>query len=73
MGSTLGLAQAAGLAAALLFLQAREAFGSVEVLVCDNAFETQEVLDAAQLPRRVRDQPLEKWIWGEAKVLQPVL
>lgn len=73
----LRLAQAARLAAALRLLQAGEAFGSVEVevLVRDNAFESQEVLHSAKFPCWVCDQalPAHKVHLREAKVLQPVL
>lgn len=45
------------------------------MLVRDDAFEAEEVLHAAQLPGRVRDEPLaaDEMDLREAKVLQPVL
>lgn len=54
------LPQAVRFAAALRLLQAREAFRlvKVEMLVCDDPLETQKVLDSAQLPGRIRDEPL---------------
>lgn len=77
VSSALGFAEAARLAAALRLLQTGEAFGSikVEVLVRDYSFQSQEVLNAAHLPRRIRDQPLaaHKVHLRQAKVLQPVL
>lgn len=54
-----GLPQAVRFAAALRLLQAGEAFCfvEVEVLVCDDPLEAQEILDFAQFPSRVRDEP----------------
>lgn len=48
------------LAAALGLLQAGESFRlvKVEMLVRDDPLETQKVLDPAQLPGRIRDEPL---------------
>lgn len=54
------LPQAVRFAAALGLLQTGEAFClvKVEMLVCDDPLEAQKVLDSAQLPRRIRDEPL---------------
>lgn len=54
------LPQAVRFAAALGLLQAGEAFRLVEVemLVRDDPLETQKVLDFAQLPRWIGDEPL---------------
>lgn len=77
MCPALGLAKASRSAAALRLLQTGEAFRSVEieVLVCDDAFQSQEVLHAAQLAGRVRDEPLTayKVDLREPEVLHPVL
>lgn len=77
MRPPLGLAQAAGLAAALRLLQAGKALCLVEIemFVRHHPLETQEVLDAAHLPSRVTDQPLptNKEEFGEWEVLQPVV
>lgn len=60
MGPALGLPQAAWPAAPLRLLQAGETFGlvEVEVLVCHDTFESQEVLDPAHLTSWVGHQPL---------------
>lgn len=55
-----GLPQAVRFAAALWFLQTREAFRfvKVEVFVCDDPLEAQKVLHFAQFSSGVRDEPL---------------
>lgn len=72
----LGLAKAPRSAAALRLLQARETFRSVEieVLVCNDAFESKEILHAAQLAGRVRDEPFaaHEVDLRDPEVLQPV-
>jgi len=77
MSPALGFSEASRLPAALRLLQAREAFGSieVEVLVRDDSLQSQKVLDASHLPGRVRDQPLaaHKVHLRQPEVLQPVL
>lgn len=77
VGPTLGLAQAAGVAAPLGLLEAGEAFGGieVEVLVCDNPFEAQKILHAANLSSWVTDQALttDEQEVGQGKVTQPVV
>lgn len=77
MSPAFGLAQAARQAAALRLFQARKAFClvEVEVLVRDNPFDAQEVLDFNHLPGGVRDQllPADKVDLGEGEVLQPAL
>ena len=77
MSPALGLAQAARRAAALRLLEAGETFGpvEVEVLVCDDALQPQEVLHTGQLPGRVCDQPLpvHKVDLSQGEVAQPVL
>lgn len=54
------LPQAVRFAAALGLLQAGEAFClvKVEMLVRDDPLETQKVLDSAQFPGRIRNEPL---------------
>lgn len=56
----LGLAKAPRGAAVLRLLQAGEAFGlvEVEVLVGDDALETQEILHLGHFTGRIRDEPL---------------
>lgn len=53
------LAQAVRFTTSLRLLEAREAFSfvEVEVLVCDNPLEAQKVLDFAQFPGWVWDEP----------------
>lgn len=60
VGSALGFPQAARSAAPLWLLQAGEPFGlvEVEVLVRNDPFQAQEVLNATHLPGWVGYQPL---------------
>lgn len=71
----LGFAQATRRGAAFRLLQAREAFGAVEieVLVRDDALQTQEVLHPRQLPCRVGDKtlPAHKVDLSQGEVAQP--
>lgn len=73
----LRLSEAAGVTASLGLLQARKAFGGVEeeVLVGDDALQTQEVLNAGQFPRRISDQSLavDEVNAPPREVLQPAL
>lgn len=77
MGPALRLPQAPWPAAALGLLQAREAFGlvKVEVLVGHHAFESQEVLNPAHLPCRVRHKSLaaDKEETRQREEAEPVL
>lgn len=77
VGPAFGLAQAVGLTAALGLFEAREALGlvEVEVFVCDDALQPQEVLHAAQLSGWVTDEPLsvDKVDLREREVGQPSL
>lgn len=72
-----GFAQAVWLSAALCLLQTGEALSLVEVemLVCDNTLQAQEVLHTAQLESRVTDEPLaaDKVDLREWEISQPVL
>lgn len=72
-----GFAQAVWLSAALSFLQTGEALGLVEVemLVCDNALQAQEVLHTAQLESRIADKPLaiDKVDLGQREISEPAL
>ncbi len=77
MGPPFGFTQAMGLAAALCLFETREALGlvEVEVFVCDDPLEPQEVLHAAQFSGRVADQPLSahEQDLAHGEKLQPVV
>lgn len=77
MGPAFGFSQAVGFTAALCLLEAWETLGLVEikVFVCDDPLESQEVLDAAQLPCWVADETLatHKQYLAHGEVLQPVV
>lgn len=77
MRPSLRLPQTAWPAAPLRLLQAGETLGliEVEVFVCDQPLQPQEVLHPAHLPGRVRHQPLpaDEEELREGEVAQPVL
>lgn len=72
-----GFAQAMWLSAALRLFQTGEALGLVEVemFVCDNALQAQEVLHTTQLESRVADEPLaiDKVDLRQWEISQPAL
>ena len=77
MGSAFRLSKAARSAAPLWLLQAGKTFGlvEVEVFVWNDPFQTQEVLNTAHLPSRIRHQPLaaNKQKMRQGEMLEPVL
>lgn len=77
MRSAFGFAQTVGFATAFWLFEAREALGlvEVEVFICDDPLQAEEVLHSAQLTRRVTYEPLtvDKMDLREWKVGQPSL
>ncbi len=77
MRSAFGFAQTVGFATAFWLFEAREALGlvEVEVFICDDPLQAEEVLHSAQLARRVAYHPLtvDKVDLRERKVGQPSL